>query len=205
MKIQEHLALSYLLAQLGPQQSYGTTGTILMMVAGLLPDLDGVSILGGWKCHLRYHRKIGHGLPVTLFGPLLLALYWSHFLHGRAWLGLWAWLQLSLVLHLFVDVLFYRWRVQLLWPFSAWGLGLGLIRWNDLVPTLLLYIACAVALIWPALASASAAVGLLLLALYLAWRARWRDPGSGWLAWLSGDWAPGSPRLCRWLTGDFIT
>ena len=51
----------------------------------------------------------------------------------------------------------------------------------------------------------SAIIGLLLLALYLGWRV-WRpDPGSGWLAWLSRDWAPGSPRICRWLTGDFIT
>src|SRR5436853_2848361 len=116
MKIPEHLALSYLIAQLGPHQTYGLPGTLLVMAAGMLPDLDGVSILGGWKCHLRYHRKIGHGVPMTFLGPLLLALFWSHFLHGGMWLGLWAWLQLSLILHLVIDVLFYRWRVQLLWP-----------------------------------------------------------------------------------------
>jgi len=205
MKIQEHLALSFLLAQLGAQQSYGTVGTVLVMVAGMLPDLDGVSILGGWKCHLRYHRKIGHGLPVTLLGPLLLALLWSRLFNGGSWLGLLPWLQLSLVLHLTIDVLFYRWRVQLLWPLSDGGVGLGLINWNDLVPTLLLYVGCAVAVIWPAGAPGAATVALLLLAVYLAWRARRPDPGSGWLAWLSRDWAPGSPRVCRWLTGDFIT
>src|SRR2546426_138534 len=41
MKIPEHLALSYLLAQLGPHQTYGPAGTVLVMVAGMLPDLDG--------------------------------------------------------------------------------------------------------------------------------------------------------------------
>src|SRR5438552_5442021 len=139
MKIPEHLALSFLLAQLGPQQTYGPAGTVLVMAAGLLPDLDGISILGGWKCHLKYHRKVGHGLPVALFGPFLLALAWWPHLTDQSWLGLWAWLQVSLLLHLVVDFLFQRWPVQLLWPLSNWGLGIGLIGWHDLVPTLLLY------------------------------------------------------------------
>src|SRR5207253_203520 len=121
MKIPEHLALSYLLAQLGPQQTFGPAGTVLMMAAGMLPDLDGVSILGGWNAHRKYHRKVGHGLPMTLLGPLLLTLFLTPRLDLWAWLTLWAWLQLSLLLHLAVDLLFYRWRVQLLWPMSNWG------------------------------------------------------------------------------------
>ncbi len=204
MKIPEHLALSYLLAQFGPQDSYGTAGTLLVMVAGMLPDLDGISILGGWKCHLRYHRKVGHGLPMTLAGPALLAAGWALY-SGDNWLGLWLWLQLSLLLHLFVDVLFYRWRAQLLWPVSNWGVGLGLVGWNDLVPTLVLYAATALTLAWPAGAKGVAAAGLTALALYVAWRARRREPLTGWLAWLTRDWAPRSPRVCRWLTGDFVT
>jgi membrane-bound metal-dependent hydrolase YbcI (DUF457 family) len=206
MKIPEHLALSYLLAQLGPQQTYGPAGTALVMVAGMLPDLDGVSILGGWNCHLKYHRKVGHGLPMTLFGPLLLALAWSPHLEGNAWLGLWMWLQLSLVLHLLVDLLFYRWRVQLLWPLSDRGVGIGLVGWNDLVPTLILYTATATALVWPITAPWAAVAALGLLGLYLLWRAWRREPlATGWLAWLSRDWTHGSSRVWRWLTGDFIT
>src|SRR5688572_25436546 len=171
MKIPEHLALSYLLAQLGPQPLQSPAGTLLVMVAGMLPDLDGVSILGGWKCHLRYHRKVGHGLPVTLFGPPLLALAGSPHVDGGSWVGLWAWLQVSLLLHLLVDLLFYRWKVQLLWPFSNWGLGFGLIGWNDLVPTLILYVTTATALNWPATAPWAAIAAFSLLALYLGWRA----------------------------------
>jgi membrane-bound metal-dependent hydrolase YbcI (DUF457 family) len=206
MKIPEHLALSYLLAQLGPQQTFGTAGTVLVIAAGMLPDLDGVSILGGWACHLKYHRKVGHGLPMTLMGPLLLAVVWApHLEDGQSWLVLWTWLQLSLLLHLFVDVLFYRWRVQLFWPYSNWGLGVGLVSWNDLVPTLVLYAASAVALVWPAKAPLAAVAGLGLVGLYLAWRAWWREQLSGWLAWITGGWARNSPRLCRWLTGDFVT
>jgi len=205
MKLAEHVALSYLLAQLGPQQTYGPAGTLLVMAAGLLPDLDGISILGGWQCHLKYHRKIGHGLPVTLLGPLLLALCWAGQLDGWEWLGLWAWLQVSLLLHLVVDLLFHRWPVQLLWPVSNWGVGLGLIGWHDLVPTALLYVAAALALVLHASAWWIAGGALGLLAVYVAWRA-WRpEPLSGWLGWLTRGWAAGSPRLCRWLVGDFIT
>jgi membrane-bound metal-dependent hydrolase YbcI (DUF457 family) len=205
MKIPEHLALSYLLAQLGPQQTIGPTATLLIMAAGMLPDLDGVSILGGWSCHLKYHRKVGHGLFTIVLGPLALTVLGGLLTDRGDWWVLWPWLQLSLLLHLFVDVLFYRWPVQLFWPFSNWGAGVGLVSWNDLVPTLLLYIGTAAALLWPPAAVAAATVSLGLLAGYVALRASRRAPFTGWLAWLTGGWARRSPRLCRWLTGDFVT
>jgi membrane-bound metal-dependent hydrolase YbcI (DUF457 family) len=205
MKIPEHLALSYLLAQLGPQQTFGPAGTLLMMAAGMLPDLDGVAILGGWNAHLKFHRKVGHGLPMTLLGPALLTLILSPHPDVLTWLTLWGWLQLSLVVHLTVDLIFYRWRVQLLWPLSHWGVGLGLIGWNDLVPTLLLYAATAIATAAPATAPFAAIAGLGLLTLYVTWRARHRQRLGGWLGWLTRDWARRSPRVCRWLTGDFVT
>ena len=108
MKIPEHLGFSFLLAQLGVQQEYDTLGTALVMAAGLLPDLDGISILGGWRCHQRYHRVVGHGLPMTLLGPALLTCLAAWLLPGVNLLGLWAWLQASLLFHLLTDVLFYR-------------------------------------------------------------------------------------------------
>jgi membrane-bound metal-dependent hydrolase YbcI (DUF457 family) len=204
MKLPEHVALSYLLAQLGPEQTFGSTGTVLMIAAGVLPDLDGLSILGGWRCHDTYHRVLGHGLPVTLFGPALLAALGAWLLGPASFGPLWAWLQLSLVTHLATDLLFYCWPTQLAWPVShRTVMGLGLVQWNDLVPTLLLYGGCLVALAQPR-AAAAAAVSLLGLAGYLIWRAR-RSPGvSGWSAWLAGGWARRAPRVWRWLTGDFI-
>jgi hypothetical protein len=201
MKLPEHLAFSYLLAQLGVQQEYGSLGTALTLAAGILPDLDGLSILGGWRCHRRYHRVLGHGLPVTLAGPLALAA-------TGAWLGevlfwpLWGWLQFSLLLHLVTDVCFYRWPAELAWPLSRRGLGLGLIGWNDLVPTLLLYGGVAMACAWPRLAPAAAAAALAALGIYIVWRSLTGPVRSGWL---TGGWARRSPRFWRWLTGDFIT
>src|SRR5262249_48658070 len=122
MKIPEHLALSYLVSQFGVEQHYGLVGTGLMMAAGMMPDLDGLLVLGGWRLHSRYHRVLGHGLPITLLGPALLAGVGTAFFELPFW-PMWAWLQFSLLLHLGTDVIFYRWPVQLLWPLSRRGWG----------------------------------------------------------------------------------
>src|SRR5204863_9199863 len=134
----------------------------------------------------RYHRVLGHGLLMTLFGPPLLAVAGS-WGQGRSeiFLTLWAWLQLSLFAHLATDCLFYRWPVQLLWPFSTWGVGFGLVAWNDLVPTLILYTATALALARPAGATLASAAGMALLGLYLGWRAGRPCPHRGWGGWLT--------------------
>jgi membrane-bound metal-dependent hydrolase YbcI (DUF457 family) len=203
MKIPEHLAFSILLAQFGVQQEYGPAGTALMIGAGILPDLDGLSILGGWRCHRTYHRVLGHGLPVTLAGPALLALLGSAGLGLGGFLPLWLWLQAALLAHLLTDICFYRWPVQLLWPFSSRGWGMGLIGWNDLVPTLLLY--TGVLCTWLGSPPWVAALSLGLLAGYVACRAWVPLPRTGWSGWLTGNWARRSAPVWRWLTGDFIT
>ena len=73
MKLPEHLTLSFLIAQLGARQEFGPAGTALVVAAGVLPDLDTITLLGGWRAHRTYHRVLGHGLPVLVGGPLALA------------------------------------------------------------------------------------------------------------------------------------
>src|SRR5262249_34161111 len=121
MKIPEHVTASFLLAQLAVQQQYGAWGTALMVFAGCLPDLDGLTLLAGWRCYRTYHRRLGHGVLVTVVGPLLLAATGSFGLQLGPFFLLWGWLQVSLLTHLLTDVWFYRWPVQLLWPFSRRG------------------------------------------------------------------------------------
>lgn len=205
MKFPEHVALSVLIAQFAVQQEYGLAGTALMIVAGNLPDIDTLTLFGGHWVYRRYHRIVGHGLPVTLFGPGLLAMFGAWVCDLGPLLPLWFWLQVALLAHLFSDVCFYRWPVQLLWPFSSRGWGLGLVSWNDLVPTLVLYGTTALALLWPTAAFPAACTGVSLFLLYLGWR-MWGPPEeSGWAAWLTGDWAETAAPVWKWLTGDFIT
>jgi len=205
MKLPEHIACSFLLAQLGVQQQFGWPSTGLVMAAGCLPDLDGIGIVGGWRFYRTYHRILGHGLPMTLLGPLALAILGSWLFQMGPLLLLWSWLQVSLLLHLLTDVCFYNWPVQLAWPVSKRGWAVGLLTWNDLVPTILLYGGAAAALVWPQEAAAIAVLSIFGSASYLAWRA-WRpERDSAWEAWLAGGWTERSPRFCRWLTGDFVT
>jgi hypothetical protein len=169
-----------------------------------LPDLDTLTLLGGWRFYRTYHRIVGHGLPLTLVGPTLLALLGAALSLGP-FLPLWGWLQGALVVYLLTDVCFYRWPVQLLWPLWRRGWGFGLVRWNDLVPTLVLYAATAMTLVWQSEAFAIAVTGLGALFSYLVWRA-WRpEPEEGWGLWLTGGWALESARPWRWLTGDFMS
>ncbi len=86
MKVPEHVALSYLIAQLGVQPQYGLT------------------VLAGWRYYRKYHRTLGHGLPVTLLGASALAAVGSFVLALGPFWPLWGWLQVSLLAHLFVDV-----------------------------------------------------------------------------------------------------
>ncbi len=203
MKLPEHLTLSFLLAQFGVHQQYGWPGTALMLAAGVLPDLDGLGIVFGWRFYQRHHRVLGHGLPLTLAGPVLLA--WAGVgLFGADFWFLWPWCQVSLLGHLLTDVLFYRWPVQLLWPITSRGWDAGLVGWNDLIPTLLLYLASAVTLVWPSIAPIVAAVGIGGLSLYLLWLAIGPADTLERFRWLRGGWTAGAPRFWRWLTGDFI-
>jgi hypothetical protein len=106
-----------------------------------------------------------------------------------------------LFLHLFTDVAFYNWPVQLLWPLSRRGAAFDLIGWNDLTPTLVLYAGCLGAVFWPG----AAAAGVTGFFLVLGWRSLRQAPATGWPGWLAGGWAVGVHPVWRWLTGDFIS
>ena len=170
MKIPRHMALSFLLAQFGAQQQYGWSGTALVVTAGCLPDVDGLSVLGGWHVHRTCRGAVGHGLPVTLVAPLLLALLGCEVFGLGPLAPLWFWLQVSLLAHLAADVCWCRWPVRLLWPVSARKWGGDPVAWADPVPALIVYGAAAAVLCSTRWAATSAASGLGALMLYEAWR-----------------------------------
>lgn len=204
MKLPEHVACSFLLAQLGVQQEFGWPGTGLVIAAGCLPDLDGIGIVAGWRFYRRHHRILGHGLPMIVLGPPALACLGGWLFH-LPFLPIWAWSQVSLLLHLLTDVSFYNWPVQLFWPISKRGWAFGLLSWNDLIPTVLLYSGTALALVFSSQAFWIGLAFLLILASYLIWRTMRSCAKTGWEDWIAGGWTESSPRFCRWLTGDFVT
>jgi hypothetical protein len=199
MKIPQHIALSFLLAQFGAQQQYGWRGTALVVAAGCLPDVDALSALAGWHAHRTWRGTAGHGLPVTLAAPPLLALLGCEMLGLGPLEPLWLWLQLSLLAHLAADVCWGRWPVRLLWPASSRKWGGDPAARDHAAPVLILYAAAAAALFSARWAPAAAAASVGALVLYTAWRlsrphpaaARRPEPGAilwegcGFFAWLT--------------------
>jgi membrane-bound metal-dependent hydrolase YbcI (DUF457 family) len=203
MTIPQHLALSFLLAQFVVRQDYGLAGTLLVLAAGCMPDLDGLSVLGGWNAQRAYRGAAGHGLPVALAAPALLALFAA----GPFGLGdfapLWLWLQVSWLAHLATDLLLGRWPLQLLWPFSTRKWALGLSTREDPVPSAVLHTAALTALCWPGWGQLAAWVGIGGLTLYTAWRATRprpaaaRRPEAGPLLWEGCDFGTWLRLLAR--------
>ena len=58
MKFPEHVAVSFLFAQFGVQQQYGVGGSMLMILAGNLPDADTLTLFGGLRFYRKYHRDV---------------------------------------------------------------------------------------------------------------------------------------------------
>lgn len=115
-----HTLVGLMMARCGLEKT-GVRGAGMMMLAANIPDIDGVSWLGGNTTYLTYHRGPTHTLilaPVMALLPILLVrakITW------RAWIA-----STSGVLsHLVVDWL-TSFGIPLLWPFSPrrWRLDL---------------------------------------------------------------------------------
>ncbi len=108
-----HVGLGWIVANLG---ALSRRDRCLVVLAGILPDLDGVGILWGEQAYLTAHRAVGHSL---LFGLVLLAIT---VFCATAPLATGALAALSFHLHLLLDVVGTGGRpVRYLWPFTDWS------------------------------------------------------------------------------------
>jgi membrane-bound metal-dependent hydrolase YbcI (DUF457 family) len=141
-----HALLSWLVAECAPASRRRDRAVVLL--AGLAPDVDALSILGGRACYLEWHRILAHNvLGAALFAGLAAALTRRK-----------APVLLSLVayhLHLLCDVLGSagpdgsNWPVPYLVPFDrdpahfiSWSGQWGLASWQNVAITALAMIAC---------------------------------------------------------------
>lgn len=108
-----HIGLSWILANLLPGSRKDRW---LVVLAGILPDLDGVGILWSHSAYLATHRAVGHSL---LFGLLLLAI--AMLRADRPWRTA-ALTAISFHLHLVLDLVGTGGLpIRYLWPFSDRG------------------------------------------------------------------------------------
>jgi hypothetical protein len=118
-----HLELSWLCAQPLARRR----DRILVSVAGVLPDLDGLTLLGGLDAYGRWHHRLTHGYPAAIATGVLCAVL-SEDRVRTTLLGLF-----TFHLHLFCDLLGSGpgWPLWYFWPTSQiewfwagqWDLG----------------------------------------------------------------------------------
>jgi inner membrane protein len=108
-----HIGLSWILANLLPGSAKDRW---LVVLAGVLPDVDGVAILWSQPVYDATHRAAGHSL---LFGLLLVAIA---IVRGDAPWRTATLTAISFHLHLVLDLVGTGGLpIRYLWPFSDWG------------------------------------------------------------------------------------
>jgi membrane-bound metal-dependent hydrolase YbcI (DUF457 family) len=67
-------ALSSLLLARATQKRLPRWGVVMLLVAGIAPDLDSLSYIAGASAYLRFHQALLHSLPAALLLAALVAL-----------------------------------------------------------------------------------------------------------------------------------
>jgi hypothetical protein len=137
-----HAELSWLVAQGLPERR----DRIVVTVAGVLPDLDGLSLLGGVEAYSRWHHLLTHGLvAASVCG--VVALAWR-----RPAVGALAFLAFHL--HLLCDLLGSGpgWPIYYLWPMSRlevmWSGQWNLASWQNSVIGMAATALCLACALW---------------------------------------------------------
>ncbi len=73
MHLQTHFLSGWAVGNLVP--SFGARERFFCLLAAIAPDIDGLSLLGGWEYYHRYHHVYGHNLLFAVGISLLLAAF----------------------------------------------------------------------------------------------------------------------------------
>ena len=149
MHVPTHALLSWLVAETVP--TLERRDRVLVLAAGLVPDLDALTILGGFETYQKWHRMICHnGLSAVAFAAFVAVLARRRL--AAALLAL-----AAFHLHLLCDVIGSAgpdgsiWPVPYLIPFDrreehfvAWSGQWGLASWQNVTITLVALVVCGV-------------------------------------------------------------
>ncbi len=95
-----------------------------------IPDIDTVLKFKNNAVYITHHRGITHSIPFTLMWPILITFI-VYLINADADLvHFWAWTQLAVFLHVFVDI-FNSYGTQALRPFSKEWIQIGIINTFD--------------------------------------------------------------------------
>lgn len=132
MTLPEHAICSAMIAQFGVRQRLGTTGVILVTIAGISPDLDSAAKLVGDDHFWRLHHALGHNLLSIGILSATIAAFGYFFFSVRPSQYLFLWCFVAALVHCLTDAL-YWWGIKPLWPFSSTEICFGIIEYLDLI------------------------------------------------------------------------
>jgi hypothetical protein len=194
MTFYEHAMLGGSLAlALGAHRRQGWGLAATAAGAGALPDWDGLSLLFGPMAYSEVHRTWGHNLLAAGVGGLVcgaagylcrltsrvrtpLTAAPTPLVSGRA---LAVWVVVSILAaesHLPADLVYGGaagmpdWPLKMLWPFSQRGWAYPVVPWGDLGATAIFIVEMFALYRWPTRARLIAALSLLAVAAYVAFR-----------------------------------
>lgn len=137
------------LSWLGAWKLVDRRDRILVTVAGVLPDLDGLTLLAGEEAYGKWHHVLTHGIVSALAISTVLAVF------AKKRLAVFGLALAMFHLHLFCDLLGSGpgWPIYYLWPMSltelSWSGQWNLASWQNSVIGLsatLAVLACALPL-----------------------------------------------------------
>jgi membrane-bound metal-dependent hydrolase YbcI (DUF457 family) len=189
-----------MLAQFGVRQRFGAKGVVLLVAAGIAPDLDAAVRVLGAQEFWRLHHALGHSLvSIAVISAVVTCLGWM-VLGLRQTPYVFCWCFAAACVHSLTDVC-YWWGIQPLWPVSDCEFCLGILEYLDLL-LLALWLGGAVCLYkFPARGTRVAASTLAAFVGYVTVRAVLPPPG-GVLGLVLGKWMyvppNGTPVLDWW-------
>jgi membrane-bound metal-dependent hydrolase YbcI (DUF457 family) len=131
MTLPEHAICSLMIAELGVRQRLGLKGVLVVVAAGVAPDLDTAAKLFGDQYFWKLHHALGHSVLSVLVIAVASAVIGSAALKLRNFGLLFRWSLLAAVVHCLTDSL-YWWGIQPFWPVTSYELCFKLIEYLDL-------------------------------------------------------------------------
>tara|TARA_R110002072_G_scaffold238769_3_gene396422 strand:- start:48107 stop:48721 length:615 start_codon:yes stop_codon:yes gene_type:complete len=131
MTLPEHVICSLMIAELGVRQRLGLRGVLVVVAAGIAPDLDTAAKLFGDQYFWNLHHALGHSVLSVIVIAAVSSAAGSVALKLRNFGLLFRWSLLAAVAHCITDSL-YWWGIQPFWPVDSYELCFSLIEYLDL-------------------------------------------------------------------------
>lgn len=110
----------------------GWRGVLVVVAAGIAPDLDTASKLFGNEYFWKLHHALGHSLLSVVVISVIVAATGSVALKLRPFASLLLWCAVASLAHCLTDSL-YWWGVQPLWPVDSYEVCFDLLEYLDLL------------------------------------------------------------------------